>query len=220
MQTILIVDDDAAIGDLEQEVLAQAGYAVQRAYSGTEALLLLQIRRPDLILLDLMLPGLSGEALLPQLRGLPVIVVSAKIAVQDKVALLLSGAADYLTKPFDTKELLARVSVRLRERSALPEAAVCTCGDLTLDTASRRLTVAGKPVSLTRTEYAILKLLMQNCGRVLARSTLLDRISADTPDCTESSLKTHVSHLRAKLRAASDREYIEAVWGIGFRLIS
>lgn len=220
MQTILIVDDDAAIGDLEQEVLAQAGYAVQRAYSGTEALLLLQIRRPDLILLDLMLPGLSGEALLPQLDGLPVIVVSAKAAVQSKVELLLSGAVDYLTKPFDTKELLARVSVRLRERAASGEAAVCTCGDLTLDTASRRLTVAGKPVSLTRTEYAILKLLMQNCGRVLARSTLLDRISADTPDCTESSLKTHVSHLRAKLRAASDREYIEAVWGIGFRLIS
>ena len=95
-QTILIIDDDAAIGDLEQEVLAQTGYDVLRAYSGTEALLLLKTGRPDLILLDLMLPGLSGEALLPQLRGIPVIVVSAKTAVQDKVGLLLGGAGAFV----------------------------------------------------------------------------------------------------------------------------
>ena len=218
MQTILIVDDDAAIGNLEQEVLERAGYAVQRAYSGTEALLLLKNRRPDLVLLDLMLPGLTGEEVLPQLQGLPVIVVSAKAAVQDKVALLLGGAADYLTKPFDTKELLARVAVRLREAYRSPLAAVYTCGDLTLDAVSHEVRAAGVPVTLTRTEYALLKLLMQNPGQVLAKSVLLDRISPDTPDCTESSLKTHISHLRAKLRAATGRDDIEAVWGIGFRL--
>ena len=218
MQTILIIDDDSAIGDLEQEVLARAGYAVLRAYSGTEALLLLKSSRPDLILLDLMLPGLSGEALLPQLRGIPVIVVSAKAAVQDKVDLLLGGAADYLTKPFETKELLARVAVRLREAARSPLAAAYTCGDLTLDTASRAVRVNETPVQLTRTEYAILKLLMQNPGQVLAKSVLLERISADTPDCTESSLKTHISNLRGKLRSASGRDYVEAVWGIGFRL--
>lgn len=115
MQTILIIDDDAAIGSLEQEVLERAGYAVLRAYSGTEALLLLKDSRPDLVLLDLMLPGLSGEEVLPQLQGISVIVVSAKTAVQDKVGLLLGGAADYLTKLFDTKELLTRVAVWLRE---------------------------------------------------------------------------------------------------------
>lgn len=218
MQTILIIDDDAAIGDLEQEVLARAGYAVLRAYSGTEALLLLRSSRPDLILLDLMLPGLSGEEVLPQIRGIPVIVVSARASVQDKVALLLGGAADYLTKPFDTKELLARVAVRLREASRSPLAAVCTCGDLTLDMASHAVRVGGVPVQLTRTEYAILKLLMQNPGQVLAKSALLDRISEDTPDCTENSLKTHISNLRGKLRGVSGRDYIEAVWGIGFRL--
>lgn len=218
MQTILIIDDDAAIGNLEQEVLKRAGYAVMRAYSGTEALLLLKDRQPDLILLDLMLPGLSGEEVLPRLRGIPVIVVSAKIAVQDKVDLLLGGAVDYLTKPFDTKELLARVAVRLRERAASPLAAVYSCGDLRLNTLSHEASVSGKEVPLTRTEYAILKLLMRNPGQVLAKSVLLDRISEDTPDCTESSLKTHISNLRGKLREASGKEYIEAVWGIGFRL--
>ena len=218
MQTILIIDDDAAIGDLEQEVLEREGYAVQRAYSGTEALLLLKEQRPDLVLLDLMLPGLSGEEVLSRIQDIPVIVVSARTAVQDKVGLLLGGAADYLTKPFDTKELLARVAVRLREYSRSPLSAVYTCGSLTLDTASRSVSVMGTLVMLTRTEFAILKLLMQNPGQVLAKSVLLDRLSMDTLDCTESSLKTHVSHLRSKLREVSGQDHIEAVWGIGFRL--
>ena len=218
MQSILIIDDDTTIGNLEQEILEQAGYAVLRAYSGTEALLLLKNVRPNLILLDLMLPGLSGEELLPQLQGIPVIVVSAKAAVQDKVELLLGGAADYITKPFDTKELLARVAVRLREPAVSPLSVVYGQGDLTVDTASHEVRAAGTPIALTRTEYAILKLLIRNPGQVLAKSVLLERISEDTPDCTESSLKTHVSHLRSKLREASGKDYIEAVWGIGFRL--
>lgn len=218
MQTILIIDDDEAIGDLEQEVLTRAGYRTLRAYAGTEALLLLKEQQPDLILLDLMLPGLSGEAILPQLAGIPVIVVSAKAAVADKVSLLLGGAADYLTKPFDTKELLARVAVRLRERQGAPLGAVYTCGPLRLDTASHAVTADGAPVALTRTEYAILKLLLQNPGQVLARSVLLDRISADTPDCTERSLRQHISNLRRKLASHIGRDCIEAVWGIGFRL--
>lgn len=218
MQTILIIDDDVAIGNLEQEVLEREGYAVLRAYSGTEAQLMLKDARPDLILLDLMLPGLSGEELLPQIKGIPVIVVSAKAAVQDKVDLLLGGAADYLTKPFDTKELSARVAVRLREAARSPFAPVLSCGDLTLDTSSHEVRLDGAPVTLTRTEYAILKLLMLNPGQVLAKSVLLDRIGEDTPDCTENSLKTHVSNLRGKLRDTSGKDYIEAVWGIGFRL--
>lgn len=218
IRKIMIIDDDAAIGDMEEEVLERAGYAVLRAYSGTEALLLLKNECPDLILLDLMLPGLSGEELLPQIRGIPVIVVSAKAAVRDKVSLLLGGAADYLTKPFDTKELLARIAVRLREHSASCPVDVYTQGELKLNTVSHGVTVSGKPVTLTRTEYAILKLLMKNPGQVLAKSVLLDRISEDTPDCTESSLKTHISHLRTKLRGISGKDYIEAVWGIGFRL--
>ena len=218
MQTILIIDDDIAIGSLEQEVLEQAGYRVLRAYSGTEALLLLKDSRPDLILLDLMLPGLSGEEILPRIRSVPVIVVSAKTAVQDKVGMLTGGAADYLTKPFATGELLARVALRLRERAEPAQNTVYRCGELTLDAVSHAVRAAGVPVTLTRTEYAILKLLMQNSGQVIAKSVLLERISADTPDCTESSLKTHISHLRGKLRAAAGKDYVESVWGIGFRL--
>ena len=218
MQTILIIEDDISIGNLEEEVLERAGYAVLRAYSGTEALLLLKSVRPSLILLDLMLPGLSGEELLPLVKNVPVIVVSARAAIQDKVELLLGGAADYITKPFDTSELLARVAVRLRESSASPYSTVYECGDLKLDTASHGVSHGNISVALTRTEYAILKLLMQNSGQVMAKSVLLERISEDTPDCTENSLKTHISNLRGKLREASGKDYIEAVWGIGFRL--
>lgn len=217
MKTIAVVDDDLYIGNMLEEVLRSNGYGVLRAYSGTEALLLLSQTRPDLILLDLMLPGLSGEKVLPKVRGIPVIVLSAKADVKDKVNLLLGGAADYLTKPFDTSELLARIVVQLRkaEDSSLD---VITVGDLRLDGAAHVVSVKETTVRLTRTEYAILKLLMQNPRQVIAKSVMLDRISLDTPDCTESSLKQHVSNLRRKLRDAGGREYLESVWGIGFKL--
>lgn len=117
MQTIAIIDDDVQIGNVLEEILQREGYATLRAYSGTEALYLLSQNHPDLILLDLMMPGLSGEEVLVHIQGTPVIVLSAKVDVQDKVSLLLGGAADYVTKPFDVKELLARISVQLRNAS-------------------------------------------------------------------------------------------------------
>ena len=218
MKTIAVIDDDVYIGDLLQELLRREGYRVLRAYSGTEALLLLKEKQADLTLLDLMLPGLSGEELLPRLAGTPVIVLSAKGDVQGKVQLLLDGAVDYITKPFDTAELLARVAVQLR-KSASGQSARLSCGDMELDLNAHQLTVDGVPVKLTRTEFAILKLLLQSPAQVIAKSVILDGISLDTPDCTESSLKIHVSNLRKKLRDADGQEHIEAVWGIGFRLI-
>ena len=114
MKQVLIIDDDSAIGDMLEEALTKAGYRVLRAYSGTEALLVLANCRPDLVLLDLMLPGLSGEEVLSKIRGIPVIVLSARADVASKVSLLLQGAADYMTKPFAVKELLARITVALR----------------------------------------------------------------------------------------------------------
>lgn len=217
MATILIVDDDPSIGNLLEEALTEEGYAVLRAYSGTEAVLLLRQTRPDLVLLDMMLPGLSGEEVLPHLKGVPVIVVSAKIDVDDKVGMLLRGAADYVTKPFDIRELLARIAVQLRHADGA-EQEILQHADLRLDLNSRTAAINGQDARLTRTEFAILKLLMLNPRQVITKAQLLDRIGADTPDCTESSLKTHVSNLRRKLRELSDREYIEAVWGIGFKM--
>ena len=217
MKTIAIIDDDIYIGNMLEEFLRGNGYDVLRAYSGTEALLLLSQNRPDLVLLDLMLPGLSGEEVLPKIQGIPVIVVSAKVDVQDKVNLLLGGAADYITKPFDTAELLARITVQLRKAGSVASD-VLTAGDLRLDLTSHEVTVKSVEVRLTKTEYAILKLLMQNPKQVIAKSVMLDRISEDTPDCTESSLKQHISNLRKKLRDAGGSDYIESVWGIGFKL--
>ena len=218
MKTIAVIDDDIHIGNVLEELLQREGYAVLRAYSGTEAVLLLERHRPDLVLLDLMLPGLSGEEVLAKIQDVPVMVVSAKVGVEDKVSLLLNGAVDYITKPFDSRELLARVAVRLRESAAAGLSAPLEAGPLRLDPASHTVTAAGEPVRLTKTEYAILKLFLQNPGQAIAKSVILDRISADTPDCTESSLKIHVSNLRRKLREATGTDFIESVWGIGFKL--
>lgn len=220
MKKILIIDDDPSIGNLLQEALTGAGYCTMRAYSGTEALLAVANTTPDLVLLDLMLPGLSGEALLPKLKGIPVIVLSAKVDVDNKVDLLLGGAVDYVTKPFNTRELLARIAVQLRTRPSAEAAHTLVFEDIALHTDTHAVTVGAAEVKLTRTEYAILKLLLQNPSQVLPKSLLLERISEDTPDCTESSLKMHVSNLRKKLRDAGGRDYIEAVWGIGFKLRS
>lgn len=217
MTTIAIIEDDTYIGGLLEETLTQEGYSVIRAYSGTEALLLLEKRHPNLILLDLMLPGLSGEELLPGLKGIPVIVLSARAGIDDKVKLLTEGAADYMTKPFDIRELLARIAVQLRKASQA-DSDILTASGLGLDTRAQLLEVNNHTLHLTRTETAILRLLMQNPGQVIAKSVLLDRISMEVPDCTESSLKVHVSNLRKKLKTVSDREYVESVWGIGFRL--
>ena len=215
---ILIIDDDLHIGNVLEEVLMKEGYGVLRAYSGTEALLVLAQTRPDLILLDLMLPGLNGEEVLPKIQGIPVIVVSAKADVDSKVNLLLGGAVDYVTKPFHTKELLARIAIHLRNAGTSGVGSVLTFEEITMDTDTHSVTVGTADMKLTRTEYAILKLLLQNPSQVVIKSVLLDRIAQDTPDCTESSLKIHVSNLRKKLREGSGKDYIEAVWGIGFKL--
>ena len=140
------------------------------------------------------------------IENVPVIVLSAKVDVQDIVNLLLGGAADYMTKPFDTKELPARITVQLRKAEQHEEIKFISAGDLVLDPVSVSLTVQGQAVKLTRTEYASLKLLMENPKQVIAKSVLLDRISLDTPDCTERSLKQHISNLRKKMQNASGFE--------------
>lgn len=219
MKTIAIIDDDVYIGDMLEEALQKERYAVLRAYSGTEALLLFCEHKPDLVLLDLMLPGLCGEAVLPKIKETPVIVISAKVSVDNKVRLLLDGAVDYVTKPFEIRELLARIQVHLRPRAEAYKNTILRHDDLYLNTKTHQVTVGEKPIRLTKTEFAILKYLMRNPNQVTTKSQLLEQISIDTPDCVESSLKVHVSNLRGKLRAENNKEYIEAVWGIGFKLL-
>lgn len=218
-KTIAIIEDDEHIGNIIEKNLWREGYEVVRAYSGTEASYLLEKQKIDLILLDLMLPGLSGEELLAQIKDIPVIVVSAKVGVDDKVSLLLSGAVDYVTKPFDMKELLARIQVHLRKDEGLRKVDMYEFGELRFDEKAQEVYAGGNLVRLTKTERAIMKQLLKQEGQVLAKSALLDAISFDTPDCTESSLKQHISNLRRKLKEAGGKDYIESVWGIGFKLV-
>ncbi|MBO7424886.1 MAG: response regulator transcription factor [Clostridiales bacterium] len=220
MKNIAIIDDDVHIGDMLEEILNEEGYSVLRAYSGTEALFLLEKNNVDLILLDLMLPGLTGEEVMKHIKNIPVIVLSAKADTSDKVNLLLSGASDYLTKPFDPKELLARITVQLRKSENKSDDLSISEGEIRIDGLSSEVTVNEVPVKLTRTEQAILKLLMSNPDQVISRSVLLEKISYDTPDCTERSLKQHISNLRRKLMEISGKDHIETVWGIGFKFVS
>ena len=138
--------------------------------------------------------------------------------IDHKVDVLLGGAVDYVTKPFNMKELSARISVHLRNAESMPVSSELTFSDIELNTNTHTVKIDRTEIKLTRTEYAILKLLMQNPAQVVTKSLLLDRISEDTPDCTESSLKMHISNLRKKLREANNKDYIEAVWGIGFKM--
>ena len=216
MKNILVIEDDIYIGNLVEEALRKNGYGVSRAYSGTEALLVIKDAMPDLILLDLMLPGITGEELLLRITNVPVIVVSAKTDITGKVELLSGGAVDYITKPFDIRELLARIEVQLRKPSIKNTTMVYK--DITMNISAHSVFIRDVDIKLTKTEYAILKQLMLNPTQVITKSHLLDLISFDTPDCTESSLKVHISNLRKKLSDVSGEDYIEAVWGIGFKM--
>ncbi|MCI9145864.1 MAG: response regulator transcription factor [Eubacterium sp.] len=220
MKHILIVDDDIHISNMLFEVLTKQEYKVSRAYSGTEALLFLSMEKPDLILLDLMLPGLSGEEVLEKIKDIPTIIVSAKEDMDNKVNLLMGGAADYVTKPFDMNELLARINIQLRNSNSTLKNDLIIFDDIIINTKNYSVMVNSISVKLTKTEFAILKLLMKNPEQVMTKSVILDKISIDTPDCVESSLKVHISNLRKKLKTAGGKNYIEAVWGIGFKMKS
>lgn len=218
MSHILIIDDDIHINEMLEEVLIQEGYQVSHAYSGTEALLFLANEKPDLILLDLMLPGLTGEEVLSQIEKIPVIVMSAKVEVKDKVALLLNGAEDYITKPFEIEELLARIVVQLRKSTRLDSSEKLMYREITVNMVTHEAWGGEHEVKLTKTEFAILKILLEHPKQVITKIVLLDRVSEETPDCMESSLRVHISNLRKKLREISGKDYIEAVWGIGFKM--
>lgn len=201
-----------------EELLQQENYITFNAYSGTEALLLLEKEKFDLILLDLMLPAISGEEIIAKVKDTPIIVLSAKVASADKVNCLISGANDYITKPFATSELIARIKVQLRLKNATRVNETLKYKGLELLNDQHTLLVNDKKVNLTKTEYAILKHLLLNPNQVIPKNKLLDLISIDTEDCDENSLRVHISNLRRKIRDYTENEYIESIWGIGFKM--
>lgn len=218
LKKILIVEDDVSIHNVIEELLKKEKYITYNAYSGTETLLLLEKEKYDLILLDLMLPAISGEEIIEKVKDTPIIVLSAKVSSDDKVNCLLSGANDYITKPFDGKELLARIEVQLRPKNECNIIETIKYKDLELLNDSHTLLINNKKVNLTKTEYAILKHLLLNPHQVITKNKLLDLISIDTEDCDENSLRVHISNIRKKIRDYTEKEYIESIWGIGFKI--
>lgn len=224
---ILIVEDDNEINNLLKKILQCEVYEIYQAYSGTEANLCMKSITPNLILLDLMLPGISGEEFLEQLRReqqntIPVLVLSAKNALKDKVSLLQLGADDYITKPFEPEEVIARVQAALR-RSNLNSANnvpneltyknIRLCPDL------RKVTVLNRELSLTVREYEILYLLIKNPEKVYSRENLYELVWQDGYYGTDHTVNVHISNLRKKLKEYdSTEEYIQSIYGIGFRL--
>lgn len=218
LKKILIVEDDVSIHNVIEELLKKQNYITYNAYSGSEALLLLEKEKYDLILLDLMLPAMNGEEIIEKIKDTPIIVLSAKISPDDKVNCLMAGANDYITKPFDSNELLARIEVQLRQKNKASLTENLKYKDLELLNDNHTLLLNNEKINLTKTEYAILKQLILNKTQVIAKNKLLDLISYDTEDCDESSLKVHISNIRKKIKKVSDENYIESVWGIGYKL--
>lgn len=224
-QKILIIEDETDINHLLAQILEADGYLAIQAYSGTEGLLLAEQKSPDLILLDLMLPGMSGETLLQRLRtekrfAAPILILSAKASLHDKVSLLRTGADDYITKPFEPQEVSARVQAALRRSPGSGSRAGCLCHkNIKLYQESREVTVNDTRLSLTAHEYELLLLFMQAPDKVYSRESLYELVWRNGYYGENNTVNVHVSNLRRKIKEADPKEeYIRTVYGIGFRL--
>lgn len=222
MKKILIVEDDVNINNLLKEALSQKGYTCGQAFSGTEAALWLEKESWMLVLLDLMLPGMTGEEVLQLIRrqgDTPVIVLTAKDAMEEKLDLLTSGADDYITKPFDINEVIARVQIQLRHAGQEAEPNRIECGGITLDDKTHQIWVDGQEIlHLTRQEYAILELLIRHPKQVFRKEAIFTYAWEEEYMGETKTLDVHISNIRKKLKAVTDKEYIQTVWGIGYRL--
>lgn len=221
MKTILIIEDDAEINDMLRILLTQNGYRTVSAYSGTEGILA-HSREISLILLDLMLPGRSGEDIIHELKekhNVPVIVTSAIHDVSKKVDLFALGAEDYITKPFHNEELLARIAVRLRNTAEPATSGQLTYKDIVMDKNAFSVTCNGTEAELSKHEFALLQLLLENPNRTCTKSLIYDTVWDYENSADDNTLNVHISKLRKKLKECNpDAEYIETVWGIGYRL--
>ena len=219
---ILVVDDEPKIVQLVRDYLERAGFAVSTARDGNEALMRAHQERPDLIVLDLGLPGLDGLEVTRRLRrdsGVPIIMLTARDDETDKVVGLELGADDYVTKPFSPRELTARVRAVLRRHAGEADAEVIRAGDLVLDVPRLRAEVSGRPVPLTSTEFQLLTALARQPGRVFTRSQLLDAIHGVAFESYERAIDAHVKNIRRKIEPdPRTPRYLLTVYGVGYRL--
>jgi len=222
MPHILIVDDEPKILRLVHDFLAAAGFRTSSARSGDEALMRVRTEAPDLVILDLGLPGLDGLDVTRAIRrsgDLPIIMLTARDDESDKLVGLELGADDYVTKPFSPRELVARVRAVLRRQAGAAATATLHAGDLVLDLSRMRLMRAGEPVELTATEFTLIAAMARSPGRVFTRSQLLDAIHGVAFESYERAIDAHVKNIRRKLEPdPRSPRYLETVYGVGYRL--
>ncbi len=227
MQKILIIEDDSEICGMLTRFLEQNNFSTQSATNGIDGISKAKAQSYDLILLDLMLPYKSGDELLRELRevsNVPVIVMSAKTLTQTKIEILRLGADDYITKPFDLNELLARIEVNMRRYMAgsgtqTTKTTLCH-GEITINKISKEV-IAGKiTLNLTAKEYALLEIMLENPVKVFSKQNLYESVWNEHYAYDDNTINTHMSNLRKKIKSASNKDYIETVWGMGYKLIS
>ena len=224
MKHLLIVEDDADNNQMLREYLEGHGYICTQAFSGSEARLLFSLEKFDLILLDLMLPGVSGEELVSQFsEKVPVIVLSAKSGVESKVDVLSAGAEDYICKPFDLQELLVRIQVQLRRRAkntAEPQEnnSVYQYREWIMNPVTQEMQANGMPIELTKHEFLILELLIRNPKRVFSKQMIYEYAWGEEYLAEDKTINVHISNIRAKLKESGTDTYIQTVWGMGFKL--
>ncbi|CEK29938.1 DNA-binding response regulator [[Clostridium] sordellii] len=225
-ENILVVEDDVDINNLITKTLEKHDYKVTQAFSGSEALLQLSISEFKLILLDLMLPGMSGEDIINKTREkkeIPIIVISAKTSLQDKVNVLNIGADDYIIKPFELEEVIARVNSLLRRYKKYeintPSNEVYKFKNIMLEEETRKVKVKEKEIHLTGYEFDILSILIKHPNRVYSRESLYEQVWKNGYYGEDNSVNVHISNIRKKIKSVSeDEDYIKTVWGIGFKL--
>lgn len=223
MYQILIIEDDPDINQMIHEYLTNQGYSCTQAYSGSEGNLLFSMKPFDLILLDLMLPGMAGEELLPLFAGkLPVIVLSAKNDLDSKIELLGAGADDYVCKPFELPELLARIQVQLRKRG-IPSLdtlsnEILSYKEWQMNLSTHEMTVLGESIELTAHEFLIMELFLRNPKKVFTKQMIYEYAWSEEYLAEDKTINVHISNIRSKLKKSKTDSYIQTVWGLGFKL--